>query len=102
MAWREQLYISSAAIRKAQQVPSKTVTPSIADENAELRARITAPEAERERLRGAVREFLPFAQVAFLWPKSPPDSGEMERYRAAYRALGNALNRVALSTDAEG
>jgi hypothetical protein len=42
-------------------------------------------------LREAVQEFMPLAQVAFLWTKETPPEDEVERYRQAYWKLRAAL-----------
>lgn len=47
--------------------------------------------AELEDVQTAARRFMPHAQVAFLWSEGNIRSGEVDRYREAYRALGDAL-----------
>jgi hypothetical protein len=43
-------------------------------------------------LEGAISDFLPFAQVAFLWTKGEPPEAEVDRYRKQYHALSKTLH----------
>lgn len=80
-------YIMARNIKRWMPFPdSEYVSPATS-------ALTTAQEriAELEDVQTAARRFMPHAQVAFLWSEGNIRSGEVDRYREAYRALGDAL-----------